>query len=301
MIHSISFLCHTRIFLLGFGLFAWSLLGCTPFPSTDANDVLDYLRNASVGAQLRRLDASSQAFVDQLLSAQAKLHGAQKPILRSPKALWPLNSPKWNDIKTLTAQQNMLTKWLADSSASPAKKPTRANMISSLEKILAKAPAYSQSFKTPEQRTQWLNEVRNTLSFTRTEQECQQIAQLHLNLVSWILNHAKKMTPTGLQFSMPDLTTQAQTQWKQLHTFLEKLPRPTHIPSFRELTKYEATRAEAIKEKQAMRKKGIRDENVLRQYRRLEIQLHYFDRIIEVMRKERDAHNKASQRPPVKR
>lgn len=294
MTHTMFSLSHTRTFVLSFALLAWGLLGCTPSPPTDANDVLDYLRNASVGAQLRRLDAPSQTFVDQLLGIRAKIHAAQKPILRSVDALWPLDSPKWNDMKALEKQQKALQTWLADAKEASTKKPTRAELITQFEQALAKAPAHEASLKAPEQRIQWLAKIRDSLHLARTEQECKQIAQLHVDLVSWILTNKQQMAAKakGLQFTTPALTAQAKDRWKQLHLFLKKLPRAVHLPAFQELATYEITRAKAIQEKQSLRKKGIRDVATLRQYRRLEIKLHYFDRIIDIMRKEKETHDK---------
>ena len=53
--------------------------GCGERPTTTAKDVLTYIRNAQVGAVVRRLDPECQAYVDSVMESYGAYQAASEP------------------------------------------------------------------------------------------------------------------------------------------------------------------------------------------------------------------------------
>jgi hypothetical protein len=105
-----------RAFVLMSCLAVAAAAGCRPQLAPDPDAVLYYFRDARVQGEVKRVWPEGQTYVDNVLSADAKLQAALKPLLvwQTPESLWPREDPRWQDPNEVKDQIDALTKLVKD-------------------------------------------------------------------------------------------------------------------------------------------------------------------------------------------
>ncbi len=266
-------------------LFAASVLflvtACRPpLPSTE-DDLADYLLYGTQGGKVRRLDHKAQTYADNVLSLFYQLKKARQPALslHSPTQLWPIENKDKTKPSLWTTEQAkkrlaLVNKWLADAptqSKDPKQKPppTRSMLRAHLQTLVNSPPALPAGMPPRAPLVKRLTQAilhPNDGEETRAKNIAQHYATL-LPLVIANKDYIKSPQGRAAWQKINDYLTQSQTQ--QLHKMRFLLDaQKTH-------------RDQILKRKKDIRSAGLSNETSWRSYLRLELEVHYYDALIQ--------------------
>ena len=261
------------------GLFAASLAaaGCEQRPPAQAEEVLDYLRNAAVGAKVRRLDGEAQTYVDEVMAAYRACQRACEPIatLAEVKALWPKKSKEWRDVAGIGKQLDEIRIWKGDKPSLIGKPPlTPVQRLAGLTEAIGVVPDLVGA-----ERASFVEHVTTTLDLTSHVKWLEDIADDYMVLYALVVDHASDGDPPGpgLTFKTASVQTRADELWEKLDA---KLRSHAEASVRRVLPEHEVRRDEALKEKETLYAKEKLSAEERRAFRRLEILIRYYDETI---------------------
>ncbi len=100
--------------VVGCAIILLNATGCQETPPTNADEVLDYVRNASVGAQVRKLDVGAQAYVDSVMKAYRDWEVPWQAVVADVEKLSPFQSDESSNATDITELLVSIPKRLAD-------------------------------------------------------------------------------------------------------------------------------------------------------------------------------------------
>jgi len=272
------------------GLFGLAALASLSFAACDRpvetriENVRDYIRNAHVGAAVRRLEPPAQAYVDQVLSAYETYRDAFDPIerLASEEALWPLNDSRWRNAADVEERHELIEAWLADTpDADDPDDKTRPELRAELEQAIESVPTLPET--TAAREAELISFVTSTLDAGSIEPEHEKIARLYRTLTKMAIDHVEAFIPgaSGLVFKNESLTARAASTWTELHDLIVPYYTPEDLAEAEaEVEELRESRAEALERKQALRGQISKSRETLREYRELELLVQYYDAIV---------------------
>lgn len=286
-----------------------TLVGCDKPVPTDAQDVLDYVRNSTVRADVRQLDRDAQEYVETVMKAERAWHKKLTPLLELADIdeFWDEDADEWRDPEKVGKQLGVIYGYFIgriptlnkadkdspatkppDSSSTTeeagekkdSQEPTHADLLAKLNKAIDKTPKDLKAVDSVDV----LTEVRTLLKMQEKSARCEQIAANYRDLLMLIMSQAHDFDPTakGLTFTSAAATKQAHALWTKLHDRLQA-DRDAELAKIEErLSKGRAQQRDAdIEAKRELRKAGLDDEANKRQFRRLELLIHYHDTVIK--------------------
>jgi len=289
--------CRTGIGLTLFILLAWAGGGCDSTPAASPRDVLDYIRNGQAGASVRRLDDSSQAYVDAVFKAYRAWEETAEPLaaIADPDALWAEDAAEWRQAAKVTKRIETVFAFLADGvdasgsdeenhdtaekqapkGDSKEKKPkSRAQLHEALLRAIDAAPQ-----ALTDQQPDLAARIRARMGVEATDRWYATVANEYRNLLAFVIKHSDEFDHRhpGLAFTDADTNVRGHELWSRLHDALQARREVDRafIQTVQTLEKKQ--KSEALEEKQQLRRSGLSGESERRRYRELELLVRYYD------------------------
>ena len=302
-------------------LFAASVLfftaACRPPLPTTQEDLADYIIYGSQGGKIRKLDETAQAYADKVLRLYFQLKNAQQPMLAlaDPKQLWPLQNkdnskgtpnnkahqkPTAWETKQPKKRLQLIHKWLEDASsiesglalrvglqkllASASSLPSlreqaqkllhqttqRARLRAQLQTLLTSPPSLPSLAKSPKVSLSQRLQQALLQKLDQREHTARLIANTHLNILQKAVAKADYIK-----------SPLAQADWTQTYNSLIQFQQTELAALRRALISQKTTRDSALQRKKQLRSAGLSDESSWRSYLRLELEVHYYDALIQ--------------------
>ncbi len=247
------------------------LTGCQP-PEPTADDIVAYARNGAVGAEVRYLGPTAQQYVEQVFQAYGPWHESFSPVahLTGPKSLWPVDSPLWHDAEAVDAQRKTIQQWRADA---PQRKQLHDELLTAIDAVPAAYRADAVRIRA---------QVAKVLDETQPKR-IDAIVRLYESLFSQVHDARGRFDPDapGLALRDPQTTAQARQLYRQLRTLLDEIRADELNQIDWVLTSGRQSRRDALQLKQKLDRYGPNAEQALREIRRLDIDVLYYDKIID--------------------
>jgi hypothetical protein len=275
--------------------------GCGDPPRADADDLLQYLRNAEAQANVRRLDPESEAYAEKILEARHAWQTTVAPItdLEELEALWAVDAGEWRDAEAVAKRLKAVTTYLdgCDASPAPAKPAESATESAGGGESKSHAAAYAEIIEAIADVPSHLSsdaarlkgEIPERLKIAAGSAAWQDLARAWDDLLSFVAAHQKDFAAggQGLTFAHAEDTNAARDKWNRIHARLmadrqaemARLARLTAPLDAAHPDSARQDRAQHIKRKQDLRAGG--DANDLARARRLELDISYYDTIIK--------------------
>jgi hypothetical protein len=247
--------------------------GCQPPPGTDADDIVAYLRNAKAGAKVRSLSPHAQAYVRDVFRAYHAWRQAHGPIvpLAEPEALWAKRDDRWRDLEAVTERLRTIQTWRDEAES---RQQPRTELVNAIRAV----PLAYQ-----DQATQISSELEQLLVDSEA-QRLDRVADQFQSLLSLVEKSKDDFDPqeSGLAFGDPEIGQAADRAWQELY---QDQRRETESM----LTEGKRLRDEAIEQKRNLRRGSSHDQQRLAEIRKLDIDIHYYDQMIDQAEKQRRA------------
>ena len=257
---------------------SFAAVGCKETPPTNADEVLDYVRNASVGAQVRRLDPKAQAYVDGVYKAVRAFEGMMDVAgtMQDPSSFWEMDSKNWRDMSKVEELLESITKWEGGAAE-------REELASKIMPAILDEPTLPGGIETrdgPLNRAvrQYLDlDGIDALEQYATPSSVVDLAKKYRSLLEFCQKNAASLDPKteGLDFTSDDLDQKATQLWNDIHSSIEKSYDLEALNA--SLAEQKALSKQFVEEKQAIRKEGLDDPERFRAYRSLELRVFYHD------------------------
>jgi hypothetical protein len=251
--------------------------GCEKPPTTAAEDVSVYIRNARAGATVRRLDPECQAYVDTVMEAYGATQAASKVMakLANRKSLWALDSSEWREIETVTELRAEIVKWQEDKSdPTDPKFKSRHEQLNALNGAIAELPTLPDGSSVT-----LTGEIKKHLQPTVRDAGHRLLADQLVGLLTMAVDHAGSFSADaqGLVFDRAEITAQAAAAWQEIDATLKSWE-DLDLSAANDIIESEtALRQTALEEKQALRSDVASDPVKLLRFRRLELDFQYYD------------------------
>lgn len=282
-------------FALPLALAAFASSGCDAPPPTNTDDVVDYTRNAVVGAKLRRLDPAAQEYVDHVFQAYMNWQARCAPVekLADLDTLAPLDSDEWRELDRVRKTLDTVREFKADEpDESDEKAKTRAQWFDALHAAVTNVPDLP-----PGSTTDLASAVSDELDADNHDARIRRLADDFESLYAVVMDNATDFDPdkSGLAFRSASVTRRAEQSWNRLHSALADARLAEREDVETVLTSGKDAREKAIRKKATMHKAGVTTEAERRSFRRLELLIHYHDARIKTAEKRR---RKLTDQPP---
>ena len=123
-------------------------VGCAKPPATTPEDVVDYVRNAVVGAEARRLDDEHQKHVTSVLASyrawQDECASVQE--LCESESLWSMESAKWRDTEAVDERLEALKHWTDAATQADAESKSATQLREDVSAAITRTP-YSSDIR----------------------------------------------------------------------------------------------------------------------------------------------------------
>lgn len=275
------------------------LAGCDAPPTTSAQDVTDYVRNAGAGAQVRRLDKAAQDYVDKVLKAHAAWQEACAPIatISDSDTLWKLDAKEWRDAAKVSELLKAVLVYRLGTNGPPAgSKRDGEDVPSNLATAKERAKSHSDLFdelrkairSVPESLTGETGQLEKRVlqllepdlgNIENARRRYTEIATEYYQLLTFLMKNAGGLDSAGkgLTFADAAANDEAKRLWSKLNERFTR-EREQEIASLGAILADEPElKRLALEEKIALRKAGISSETDRRKLRQLELLVHYYD------------------------
>lgn len=270
------------------------LHGCEERPATTKEDVLEYVRNAAVGADVRRLDPAAQAYVDDIFAAYREWQSevADLVALEDHGEFWELDSANWRDKTAVSERLDRVKSILGDDTATSeheAKFNATLAAVRNVPPTLNVGPGFEQAVlqrlaPKADDLQAWQNRLNSIASDYRL-----------------LLDHVIKYEADfdteadGLAFQSEDVTSAAKKHWTSLESRLSGIARREASGFQQQLDNIEDELAKLVAAKQSMRSEGIDNVDEMSQLRSLEMEIRYYDALKKAVRDRLDAIQKSKE------
>ena len=290
---------------------------CEPAPSTLPKDIVDYARNASVDADVRRLDAEAQTYVDAVFKAHAAWKNTIDPMdaIADIDEFWAVDAKEWRDGDELSQRYQVVITYFLSQAPPPAKKEDEKVPSSSKDggdepkksdddDALDAATPYLRVFKAIENvpasykqgKDKLIADMLATLKIASTKADADRNAGEYRDLLTYVLRHADELDPAsaGLSFTNTETTAGARELWAQLHTRFER-ERSEEVGGLEgKIAEDRSKRDEALDAKRELRSEGDSSPERFRRLRELELLVRYHQsRMTESEKRKRALDRKA--------
>lgn len=273
---------------------------CQPAPSTLPQDIVDYARNASVGADVRRLDAEAQTYVDAVFKAHRAWLETIDPIyaIADIDEFWAVDAKEWRDADELSQRYQVVITYFLSQAPPPAKKEDEKGPSSSKDggnepkksdddDALDAATPYLRVLKAIEHvptsykqdKDELIAAMLATLEIDPTKAHADRNAGEYRDLLTYVLRHADELDPAsaGLSFTNPETTADARELWTRLHTRFER-ERGEEVGSLEgRIAEDRSRRDEALEAKRELRSEDGDSPERFRRLRDLDLLVRYHD------------------------
>lgn len=270
--------------------------GCGERPVPSVQEVYGYLRNATNGADVARLDDATQEYVNSVLSAYHAWKKATAPVstLVTVSTLPGLDSDDWRTGAAMLKLAPCVA-WLTDRSrASNAVESGEAKTMTRLEQRLDEAIRKVPS-SVPGVSPEY---VRELLKVDERRRECDELVAACYQVMKLVTQHADQFKPgtTGLEFNDSSVTTEVRAAWQNLHDLLRRRDERHEADLRRFLEEGHEKRAKALDEKKQIKSASSRSDDQYQRLRDLDLLIRYYDQRLNAVQKElRMIERKASQ------
>lgn len=257
--------------------------GCAPPPATDQQDLLDTIRNGTVGAEVRRLDDAANAYVRDLFKADHRWSAAsaKAEALLNLDSFWARDAAEWRDIEKAKERHQTLGRWLTDEPVELDEgkpKVTRREVLAEFDQALTADPGVpgTSAADLAPQVKELLNPHASEAAMAPT------IKQYH-ELLTLVMENAGGFEPgkSGLAFTDPAVAAKAEALWTGLHAQFTA-DREALVASVADrLSAGKAKQEALVKEKQDLLATRPTAEADQRKLRRLELEIKYYDAVIK--------------------
>lgn len=282
--------------------------GCEKPTSTTSTDIIEYARNAGVGAEVKRLDPEAQEYVDHVfmtLRAWEK-STADLNALLSIDEFWGVESNNWRDAEELQTMLATILSWQingkkkekslnkndSETESSEEKEPDKFEPPSTREEQFAFLVSEVIPKDIPDQFAQDKDAITIQLQkLLIPEFENLNLAKNRLHdfvgdyiaLLVFIIQHGDQYDADaeGLVFDSEEITKRAQELHGAIHSRLVA-ERNTELATIDDvLSSVPEMRDRAVELKQKTRKAGLSTEAELRKFRGQELLVIYYDQKIK--------------------
>ncbi len=272
---------------------------CQPAPSTLPKDIVAYARNASVGADVRQLDADAQTYVDAVFKAHSAWLETIDPMdaIADIDEFWAVDAKEWRDGDELSQRYRVVVAYFLSQAPPPAKKDDEKSASSSKDAgdkpgesddgALDAATPYLRVLKAIENvpasykqdRDELIADMLATLEIDSTKADADRNAGEYRDLLTYVLGHADELDPAsaGLSFTNTETTADARELWTRLHSRFER-ERNEEVGGLEgRIAEDRSRRDEALDRKRELRSKGDSTPERFRRLRELELLVRYHD------------------------
>lgn len=192
------------------------LIGCEAHPPTEVEDVVNYLRNAAVGAEVKRLDPAAQTYVTDVWKAYKAWEKttAEFGAVCGTKALWAEDADAWRDAEQVAALANVVEPWRGGGDVQ-----VEVAAVKEFQEAVVNVPTLAGETPTPlpQRITAELGMDERALAEARRSRS--ETAAAYGGLLDWVQAHAGEFDPNGkgLAFTSADTTRKAHELWTGLH------------------------------------------------------------------------------------
>ncbi|MCC7292619.1 MAG: hypothetical protein IT449_11220 [Phycisphaerales bacterium] len=197
---------------LGLGL----LIGCEAHPPTEVEDVVNYLRNAAAGAEVKRLDPAAQAYVTDVWKAYKAWQktDAEFDAVCGTESLWAQEADAWRDAEQVAARAKLVEPWRGGAVSQAA-----AAATTEFENVVVNAPTLPGETPAPLPQRVRAALGMDEPGLAAARQERTETASACGELLDWVQAHVSEFDPKGkgLAFASTETTRKAHELWNVLH------------------------------------------------------------------------------------
>lgn len=254
--------------------------GCAKPPATTPEDVVDYMRNAVVGAEARRLDDEHQEHATRVLAAYRAWEKRCVPMqkLCEPESLWPMDGSEWRD-RGAVGKRTEIVELLIDTPLEVNDPPATAKPS---EQDIVNAIA----------RTPYAPEIKSRLEailIKADERLLQSVATNYFALFSEIEKNNKSFVfAEGLSFSDPRVTETVRAQWRATKQAIDAYHKHRSDYVRDVLAEHPGKRDAAIDEKRTLYAMANPSQDRIHARRRLDVLVRYYDATIKSAEREKN-------------
>ncbi len=192
------------------------MIGCEAHPPTEVEDVVNYMRNAADGAEVKKLDPAAQTYVTDVWKAYkaCKKTTAEFEAVCGTKALWAEDADAWRDEEQVAARAKLVEPWRggADVEAELA-------AVKEFHAVAGRVPTLpgESGMPLPQRLATVLGMDDPSLAAGRPSRTA--TAAAYGELLDWVRQHADQFDPKGkgLAFTAAETTRKAHELWTVLH------------------------------------------------------------------------------------
>lgn len=192
------------------------LIGCDAHPPTEVEDVVNYLRNAADGAEVKKLDPAAQTYVTDVWKAYRAWEKttAEFEAVCGTEALWEEDEDAWRDAEQVAARAKLVEPW-----RSGAEVEAELAAVKEFHALAGSVPTLpgESRMPLPQRLTAVLGMDDQSLAAGRQSRTA--TAAAYGELLDWVRQHADQFDPTGkgLTFTSAETTRKAHELWTVLH------------------------------------------------------------------------------------